>query len=362
MKKVLFIDRDGTLIEEPADEQIDSLEKLSFIPGAITSLSKIAKELDYELVMVTNQDGLGTEAFPEDTFWPAHNKMIRTFEGEGIHFSEVFIDKTLAGDKAPTRKPGTALLTRFLATGINLNESFVVGDRLTDVEFAENLGCRAILFGKKFSENAALMTDDWNEIYRFLKYIPRRASVERKTSETTIAVEVNLDGTGRSNIKTGIGFFDHLLEQLPKHGLIDLTIQVQGDLEVDEHHTIEDTALALGSAFSEALGKKKGINRYGFTLSMDDSLATVAIDLGGRAWLKWDAEFRREKIGDMPSEMFFHFFKSFSDAARCNISIKSEGENEHHKIESIFKAFAKAIGMAVKGTGNYSIPSSKGTI
>jgi imidazoleglycerol-phosphate dehydratase / histidinol-phosphatase len=362
MKKVLFIDRDGTLIEEPADEQIDSLEKLTFIPGAITSLSKIAKELDYELVMVTNQDGLGTDSFPEDTFWPAQNKMIKTFEGEGIHFSEVFIDKTLAREKAPTRKPGTALLTRYLATGINPDESFVIGDRLTDVEFAGNLGCRAILFGTRFSEKAALVTDDWNEIYRFLKYIPRRAKVERKTSETSISVEINLDGTGKSNIRTGIGFFDHLLEQLPKHGLIDLTIEVQGDLEVDEHHTIEDTALALGGAFSEALGKKKGINRYGFTLPMDDSLATVAIDLGGRAWLTWDAEFRREKIGEMPSEMFFHFFRSFSDAARCNISVKSEGENEHHMIESIFKAFAKAIGMAVKGTGNYSIPSSKGTI
>lgn len=362
MKKVLFIDRDGTLIEEPADEQIDSLEKLSFIPGAISSLSKIAQELDFELVMVTNQDGLGTDSFPEETFWPAHNKMIKTLEGEGIRFSEVFIDKTLAKEKAPTRKPGTALLTKYLSKGINLDESFVIGDRLTDVEFAENLGCRAILFGKRFSERAALMTDDWNDIYRFLKHIPRRARVERKTSETSISVEVNLDGTGKSNIKTGIGFFDHLLEQLPKHGLIDLTVQVNGDLQVDEHHTIEDTAIALGNAFSEALGKKKGIGRYGFTLPMDDSLATVSIDLGGRAWLTWDAEFRREKIGEMPSEMFFHFFKSFSDAAGCNINIKVEGDNEHHKIESVFKAFARAVGMAVKSTGNYSIPSSKGTI
>jgi len=362
MKKVLFIDRDGTLIEETADEQVDSLEKLSFIPGVITSLSRIAAELDYELVMVTNQDGLGTKSFPEDTFWPVQNKMITTFEGEGVIFKEVFIDRTFPEEKAPTRKPGTALLTKYLATGIDLAQSYVIGDRLTDVEMAHNLGCKSILFGGKMSEDAALVTDDWNEIYRFLKYKPRRATVERKTSETTIKVELVIDGTGKSGISSGSGFFDHLLEQLPKHGSFDLKVDAKGDLEVDEHHTIEDTALALGSAFSAALGKKKGIGRYGFILPMDDSLASVAIDLGGRPWLTWDVSFIREKIGDMPSEMFFHFFKSFSDNAKCNLNIKADGENEHHKIESVFKAFAKALRMAVTQTENYSIPSSKGAI
>lgn len=362
MKKVLFIDRDGTLIEEPADEQVDSLEKLSFIPGVITSLSKIATELDYELVLVTNQDGLGTRSFPEETFWPAHNKMMKTLEGAGIIFKEVFVDRTFPEEKAPTRKPGTAMLTKYLATGIDLAQSYVIGDRLTDIEMAENLGCKSILFGREISENAALMTDDWNEIYRFLKFMPRRASVERKTSETTITVELIIDGTGKSVISTGIGFFDHLLEQIPRHGSFDLYVNVKGDLEIDEHHTVEDTALALGSAFSIALGKKRGIERYGFLLPMDDSLASVAIDLGGRSWLTWDVAFTREKIGAMPTEMFFHFFKSFSDNAKCNLNIRAEGENEHHKIESVFKAFAKAMRMAVKQTDNYSIPSSKGSI
>lgn len=362
MKKVLFIDRDGTLIEETADEQVDSLEKLSFLPGVITSLSRIAAELDYELVMVTNQDGLGTKSFPEDTFWPSQNKMISILEGEGISFREVFIDRTLRDENAPTRKPGTAMLTKYLATGIDLAQSYVIGDRLTDVELAHNLGCKSILFGGEISENATLVTDDWNEIYRFLRFKPRRAAVERKTSETTIKVELNIDGTGKSEISTGLGFFDHMLEQLPKHGSFDLNVDVKGDLEVDEHHTIEDTALALGSAFSAALGKKKGIERYGFLLPMDDSLASVAIDLGGRPWITWEVTFLREKIGGMPSEMFFHFFKSFSDNAKCNLNIKAEGANEHHKIESVFKAFAKALRMAVNQTDNYSIPSSKGSI
>jgi imidazoleglycerol-phosphate dehydratase/histidinol-phosphatase len=362
MKKVLFIDRDGTIIEEPEDEQVDSFEKFIFLPGVITSLSNICKQTDYELVMVTNQDGLGTSSYPEDTFWPVQDKMLQILKGEGVNFKEIFIDCTFPEDKAPTRKPGTALLTKYLATGVDLESSFVIGDRLTDVELAKNLGCQAILIGGERSDAAVLLTNDWNEIYRFLKNIPRRAVVERETSETSITAELNLDGSGKSRIKTGIGFFDHLLEQIPNHGKFDLIINVKGDLHVDEHHTIEDVALALGSAFSDALGKKKGIKRYGFMLPMDDCLAQVAIDFGGRPWLEWNAVFHREKVGELPTEMFSHFFRSFCDSAKCNLNIRAEGENEHHKIESIFKAFARAASMAATETDNYSIPSSKGSL
>jgi imidazoleglycerol-phosphate dehydratase / histidinol-phosphatase len=362
MKKVLFIDRDGTILEEPEDEQVDSLGKLNFLPFVITSLSDICKQTDYELVMVTNQDGLGTSSFPEETFWPAQNKMLKILEGEGIRFREIFIDRTFPADKAPTRKPGTAMLTRYLASGVDLYSSYVIGDRLTDVELAKNLGCRAILIGNRRSDEAVLSTNDWNEVSRYLISIPRRAVVERTTRETAINVEIDLDGTGKNEIRTGIGFFDHLLEQIPNHGKVDLRIDVKGDLHVDEHHTVEDVALALGSAFHEALGKKKGITRYGFLLPMDDSLAKVAIDFGGRPWLEWNAVFSREKIGELPTEMFSHFFRSFCDTAKCNLNIEAEGDNEHHKIESIFKAFSKAVYMAIKKTDNYSIPSSKGSL
>jgi imidazoleglycerol-phosphate dehydratase/histidinol-phosphatase len=362
MKKVLFIDRDGTIIEEPEDEQIDSFEKFNFLPNVITSLSNICKYTDYELVMITNQNGLGTSSYPEETFLPVQNKMLKILEGEGIRFSEIFIDRTFPEEKAPTRKPGTALLTKYLATGVDMESSFVIGDRTTDIELAKNLGCKAIFIGEKKSDEALLTTNDWNEIFRFLKRMHRHSVVERSTKETAIKVELDLDGSGISDIRTGIGFFDHLLEQIPYHGKVDLKINVKGDLHVDEHHTIEDVALAMGSAFSEALGKKKGINRYGFLLPMDDCLAQVAIDFGGRPWLEWNAEFKRERIGEMPTEMFSHFFRSFCDTARCNLNIKAEGENEHHKIESIFKAFSRAISMAIKQTDNYSIPSSKGSL
>jgi imidazoleglycerol-phosphate dehydratase / histidinol-phosphatase len=362
MKKVLFIDRDGTILKEPEDEQVDSLEKLAFLPFAITSLSNIYKQLDYEFVMVTNQDGLGTSSFPEETFWPAQNMMVDILKGEGIIFSEIFIDRSFPEEKAPTRKPGTALLTKYLASGVDLSSSYVIGDRLTDVELAKNLGCKAILVGSRQSDDAVLSTNDWNEVFRYLRSIPRRSVVERITRETNIRVELDLDGTGKSDIKTGIGFFDHLLEQIPNHGKVDLKIDATGDLHVDEHHTIEDIALALGSAFYGALGKKKGITRYGFILPMDDSLAQVAIDFGGRPWLEWNAEFTREKVGELPTEMFSHFFRSFCDTAKCNLNISATGENEHHKIESVFKAFSKAMAMAIKQTDNYSIPSSKGSL
>jgi imidazoleglycerol-phosphate dehydratase/histidinol-phosphatase len=362
MKKVLFIDRDGTIIEEPEDEQVDSFEKFNFLPNVITSLSNICKSTDYELVMVTNQEGLGTSAYPDEDFWPFQNKMIKILEGEGIKFKEVFIDHTFPEERSPTRKPGTALLTKYLATGVDLGSSYVIGDRKTDIELAKNLGCRAIFIGDKKSDDAVLTTKDWNDIFRFLKGIHRYSEVERSTRETSIKVELDLDGSGKSEIDTGIGFFDHLLDQIPNHGKVDLKIDVKGDLHVDEHHTIEDVALALGSAFSKALGKKKGISRYGFLLPMDDSLARVAIDFGGRPWLQWDTIFKREMIGEMPVEMFSHFFRSFCITAKCNLSISAEGENEHHKIESIFKAFSKATAMAIKQTDSYSIPSSKGSL
>ena len=362
MKKVLFIDRDGTIITEPEDEQIDSFEKLTFLPGAITSLSKIAKETDFEFVMVTNQDGLGTESFPEKTFWPVQNKILEILKGEGILFSEIFIDRTTPEQKAPTRKPGTAMLVKYLAGGIDLNSSYVIGDRLTDIEFAKNLGCKAILISDKRSTEAELSANDWNDIYKFLKMNPRIAIVERKTSETEIRIEVNLDGAGKSIINTGIGFFDHMLEQVARHGNIDLNLMVNGDLHIDEHHTIEDVAIALGEAILKALGGKKGIERYSFILPMDDCLAQVSLDFGGRPWLVWNVKFSREKIGELPTELFFHFFKSFSDNAKCNLNIIAEGENEHHKIEAIFKAFSKAIKLAVKQTDNFNVPTTKGIL
>lgn len=362
MKKVLFIDRDGTIIAEPEDEQVDSFEKMTFLPGAISCLAKICKETDFELVMVTNQDGLGTSSFPEDTFWPVHNMLLKILKGEGIIFKEIFIDKTFPSEKAPTRKPGTAMLTKYLAQGIDLNSSYVIGDRLTDIELAKNLGCKAIFINDNHTPEAALTTTDWNRIYKFLKGSQRVGKVHRKTSETEIQIQVDLDGSGKSSIETGIGFFDHMLEQIARHGNLDLEIKVRGDLHIDEHHTVEDVGIALGEAILKALGGKKGIERYSFVLPMDDCLAHVALDFGGRPWLVWDAEFKREKIGEMPTEMFFHFFKSFSDNAKCNLNIKAEGENEHHKIEAIFKALAKAIKLAVKQSDNFNLPSTKGSL
>ncbi|WP_417785004.1 bifunctional histidinol-phosphatase/imidazoleglycerol-phosphate dehydratase HisB [Tenacibaculum sp.] len=377
MKKILFIDRDGTLIKEPADEQTDSFEKLQFYPKVFQGLSKIAKELDFELVLVTNQDGLGTEIYPESTFWPVHNFVMNTLKEEGIEFSEEIIDRTFAKDNQPTRKPNTGLLTKFFSKEYDLKNSFVIGDRLTDVELAKNLGSKAIYINDEtylgsdeitvkraeLDDFIALESNDWNAIYEFLKLEDRSASIERKTNETQIKIEVNLDGTGKSNIDTGIAFFDHMLDQIARHGQMDLNIQVRGDLEVDEHHTIEDTAIALGEVFNKALGNKLGIERYGFCLPMDDCLAQVAIDFGGRNWLVWEADFKREMIGKMPTEMFFHFFKSFTDGAKCNLNIKAEGTNEHHKIEAIFKAFAKAIKVAVKrDVDKMVLPSTKGVL
>ncbi|WP_297762398.1 bifunctional histidinol-phosphatase/imidazoleglycerol-phosphate dehydratase HisB [uncultured Muriicola sp.] len=376
-KKVLFIDRDGTLIKEPADEQIDSFEKLIFYPGIFTFLGKIAKELSYELVMVTNQDGLGTESYPEDTFWPVHDFIMNTMEQEGIVFEKVLIDKTYPHENAETRKPATGLLTDYFSEEYDLLNSYVIGDRLTDMELAKNMGTKGIFIQnnldlgsdevtidqKEVRSYIALETDSWEAIYKYLLSENRIASHARKTKETQIAIQLNLDGTGSSNISTGLAFFDHMLDQLARHGQIDLDIKVAGDLEVDEHHTIEDTAIALGEVFYEALGSKMGIERYGFCLPMDDCLAQVAIDFGGRNWLVWEADFKREKIGDMPTEMFYHFFKSFTDGAKANLNIKAEGTNEHHKIEAIFKAFAKAIKMAVKRDQEKMIlPSTKGML
>ena len=362
MKKVLFIDRDGTILAEPQDEQVDSFEKMEFIPGVISALAQIASETDYELVMVTNQDGLGTKTFPENSFWPIQEKMVQILKDEGINFKEIFIDRTRPEEKAPTRKPGTAMLTKYLASGIDLNSSYVIGDRETDIELAKNLGCKAIYLSRKRNPEAELCTDDWAEIRRYLKQKPRKSEVKRETSETAIIVELNLDGSGKSTIETGIGFFDHMLGQIARHGNLDLNIKVKGDLEIDEHHTIEDVAIALGEALNIALGSKRGIERYGFVLPMDDCLASVAIDFSGRPWIVWEAEFNREKIGEMPSEMFFHFFKSLSDSAKCNLNIKAEGSNEHHKIEAIFKAFGKTIKMAVKQTDNNNLPTTKGSL
>lgn len=373
MKKVLFIDRDGTLISEPSeDPQIDSLEKLKFVPGVFTWLGKIARETDYEFVMVTNQDGLGTDSFPEHTFWPVQHMLLNTLAGEGIHFEEIHVDDSLPHENKPTRKPGIGLLGKYFNGEYDLKKSFVIGDRITDVELAKNLGATAILMNdgsllntlkeKGLDSVTKLVRHNWQEIYEAV--LPARAAqVQRTTKETDIFVSVKLNGTGKSKIHTGLGFFDHMLDQLARHGLIDLEIQVKGDLHIDEHHTIEDTGLALGEAFYNALGDKRGIERYGFCLPMDDCLAQTAIDFGGRPWLVWDAEFKREKIGEMPTEMFFHFFKSFSDTSKSNLNIKAEGMNEHHKIEAIFKSFAKAIKMAVrKDPFNDQLPSTKGTL
>tara|TARA_R110002072_G_scaffold6123_4_gene36880 strand:+ start:635 stop:1774 length:1140 start_codon:yes stop_codon:yes gene_type:complete len=378
MKKVLFIDRDGTLaIEPPVDYQLDSFEKLEFYPKVFQYLGKIAKELDFELVMVTNQDGLGTDSFPEVTFWPVHNFLIKTFKKEGIVFTEQIIDKTFSKDNALTRKPNTGLLTHYFSESYDLENSFVIGDRLTDIELAKNLGAKGIFINNDNIEGTdeltvtkdelenyiALETKDWSAIYEFLKVKERTGSSTRNTNETKIEIDVNLDGTGKSDISTGISFFDHMLDQIARHGQLDLNIQVQGDLEVDEHHTIEDTAIALGELFAKTLGNKLGIERYGFCLPMDDCLAQVAIDFGGRNWLVWEADFKREMVGKMPTEMFMHFFKSFTDGAKCNLNIKAEGTNEHHKIEAIFKAFAKAIKMAVKrDVEKMILPSTKGML
>jgi imidazoleglycerol-phosphate dehydratase/histidinol-phosphatase len=370
MKKVLFIDRDGTLIIEPQpDLQVDSYEKLSFLPYVISNLKKIHEELDFELVMVTNQDGLGTSSFPEDTFWPAQNKMLDILSSEGIVFSNILIDKSFAKDNLPTRKPGLGLLGDYLSSDYDLKNSIVIGDRITDIQLAKNLGSRAILIGDlevptELKSITALQTSHWNDIYAFLKLPQRQVHHTRNTHETKISIDLNLDGKGHASNQTGLGFFDHMLDQIAKHGNLDLAIQVKGDLHIDEHHTIEDTGIALGEAFALALGEKKGIARYGFLLPMDDCLAQVALDFSGRNWLVWKAEFKREKIGEMPTEMFSHFFKSFSDGAKCNLNIQADGENEHHKIESIFKAFAKSIQLAVKRDINNlnSLPSTKGLL
>ncbi len=377
MKPVLFIDRDGTLIRETSDEQIDSFEKLEFYPKVFQSLSKIAGELNFEIVMITNQDGLGTADFPEHTFWPVHDFIIKTFEQEGVTFKAQYIDRTYAKDNAPTRKPNTGLLTKYFSESYDLKNSFVIGDRLTDIELAKNLGAKGIFINDntnlgvnevtisntELESYIALETNDWEAIYEFLKTTERKGEIQRQTNETNIKIALNLDGTGKGRICTGIAFFDHMLDQIARHGQLDLDIDVEGDLEVDEHHTIEDTAIALGEVFAKTLGNKLGIERYGFCLPMDDSLAQVAIDFGGRNWLMWEAEFKREMIGKMPTEMFYHFFKSFTDGAKCNLNIKAEGTNEHHKIEAIFKAFAKAIKMAVKrDVEKMILPSTKGVL
>ncbi|MFD1188479.1 bifunctional histidinol-phosphatase/imidazoleglycerol-phosphate dehydratase HisB [Pontibacter rugosus] len=367
MKKALFIDRDGTILEEPkTDFQVDSLEKFAFIPKSISNMARIFKELDYEFVMVTNQDGLGTASYPEDTFWPYQNKMLEVLESEGITFDDILIDRSFEHEGLETRKPGIGMMKKYLTGEYDLANSFVIGDRLTDVKLAQNLGAKAIFIGETQAEGAALSTTDWDAIYTFLKgqRTSRTASIRRSTSETDIQVDLNLDGSGKMSIKTGLGFFDHMLEQVAKHAKIDLAIQVKGDLHIDEHHTIEDTGLALGEAFLEALGDKRGISRYGFfILPMDETLAQVAIDFSGRPWAVWEAEYEREKVGDMPTEMFFHFFKSFSDTAKANINVKVEGQNEHHKIEATFKAFARAIRMAVeRDLNDDAIPSTKGIL
>ncbi len=371
MQKILFIDRDGTIIDEPkTDFQIDSLEKLFFLPKTLSNLRKIAEETDYKLVMVTNQDGLGTDSFPEDTFWPAHNKMMQGLENENIHFAAVHIDRSFPHENLPTRKPATGLLTEYINGDYDLANSYVIGDRVTDVQLAVNLGAKAIFIGENPELNieqehvTKLVTTDWDSIYEFLKLPPRISTIERNTKETQIKIELNLDGKGKSDIHTGLGFYDHMLDQVAKHSGADLTVHVNGDLHIDEHHTIEDTALALGEAYLKALGDKKGISRYGYLLPMDDALAQVAIDFSGRPWIVWEAEFKREKVGEMPTEMFYHFFKSFSDTSKCNLNIKCEGQNEHHKIEAIFKAFAKSIKMAVKRDLKEldSLPSTKGVL
>ena len=375
-RKALFIDRDGTLVvEPPIDYQLDSLEKLEFIPGVFRNMNFIAKTLDFELVMVTNQDGLGTDSFPEDTFWQPHNKILKALSGEGVEFDDIIIDRTFEHEHAPTRKPGTALLGKYLDGSYDLAASFVIGDRATDIMLARNLGAKGILLSpdreageRLIAENAlgdacVLVAESWDRISDFLRGGERRATVARKTAETDITITIDLDGNGKSDIDTGIGFFNHMLDQIARHGGCDLSVKVKGDLWVDEHHTIEDTGIALGEAIAHALGDKRGIERYGFVLPMDDCLCTVALDFGGRSWLQWDASFSREKIGEMPTEMFIHFFKSLSDAARANLAIIATGDNEHHKIEGIFKAFARALKMAARrDVFKYSLPSTKGML
>ncbi|WP_455628102.1 bifunctional histidinol-phosphatase/imidazoleglycerol-phosphate dehydratase HisB [Parabacteroides chinchillae] len=375
MKRALFVDRDGTLvIEPPVDYQLDNLDKLEFYPKVFRNLYFLRENLDFEFVMVTNQDGLGTSSFPEETFWPAHNMILKTLEGEGIVFDDILIDRSFPEDNSPNRKPRTGMLGKYLDGGYDLANSYVIGDRLTDLELAKNLGTKSIwlidtdsvgeeVMAKGMALSPVLITDDWDKITEFLYAGERRAIVQRTTKETDIYVELNLDGNGKTEIETGLGFFDHMLDQIGKHSGIDLVIRVKGDLNVDEHHTIEDTAIALGEALLKALGDKRGIERYGFTLPMDDCLCSVALDFGGRPWLVWDAEFHREKVGDMPTEMFLHFFKSLSDASRMNLNIKAEGTNEHHKIEGIFKALARSIKMAIRrDIYHYSLPSTKGVI
>ena len=355
MKTALFIDRDGTILVEPADEQIDSFEKFQFVPGVICNLNFIKTKLDFEFVMVSNQDGLGTASYPEADFWPTHNLMLNTLKGEGVTFDDILIDRSFPEEHLPTRKPGTGMLTKYMTGEYDLANSYVIGDRETDKQLAKNLGCKYLILGDN--------VQSWDEITEILFAGERTASVRRTTKETDIDISLNLDGTGQCDISTGLGFFDHMLEQIGKHGSIDLRIHVKGDLNVDEHHTIEDTGIALGECIAKALGDKRGIERYGYTLPMDDCLCQVALDFGGRAWLVWDAEFKRERVGDMPTEMFLHFFKSFSDAARMNLNIKAEGDNEHHKIEGIFKALARSIKMAVKrDIYKFQLPSSKGVL
>ncbi|HEY4337654.1 MAG TPA: bifunctional histidinol-phosphatase/imidazoleglycerol-phosphate dehydratase HisB [Puia sp.] len=379
MKRILFIDRDGTLIKEaPPSYQIDSFEKLEFYPGMFEYMGRIARELDYELLMVTNQDGLGTSEFPEADFWPVQQFVMKSLENEGIRFNAVYIDKSFPRENKSTRKPGTGMLTAYIGNeDYDLENSFVIGDRITDVQLAKNLGCKALWLNndpdlggaevddsrEALSESIALETRQWSHIYEFLKLGLRRVIHERNTSETQIKIELNVDGNGKANIVTGLGFFDHMLEQIARHGKMNLTVRVNGDLHIDEHHTIEDTGIALGEAFAKALADKRGMERYGFALPMDEADAKVLVDFGGRSWIVWNVEFKREMIGEMPTEMFFHFFKSFSDAARCNLNIECHGQNEHHKIEAIFKTFAKAIRMAVKRDpfSNY-LPSTKGVL
>lgn len=355
-KRILFIDRDGTLIEEPADEQIDSFEKLKFTRGVLRSLAFLRAHTDFEFVMVSNQDGLGTPSFPEPTFWPVHNFILQTLEGEGVTFDEILIDRHFPEDNAPTRKPRTGLVEKYMHNpDYDLAHSYVIGDRDTDAQFAENIGCRSLILGREGLT--------WDKITELLFAGERTAEVRRTTKETDIHVRLNLDGTGKCDIQTGLGFFDHMLEQIGKHGMMDLTIHTRGDLHVDEHHTIEDTAIALGDCILSALGDKRGIERYGYTLPMDDCLCQVALDFGGRPWLVWDAEFHRERVGDMPTEMFLHFFKSLSDAARMNLNVKARGDNEHHKIEGIFKALARSLRMAVRrDIYHYELPSTKGML
>lgn len=379
MRKVLFIDRDGTLIKEaPPTFQIDSFDKLRFFPGVFHYLSRIVKEFDFEIVMVSNQDGLGTSSFPITDFEPVHQFILDSFNGEGISFDEIFIDPSMPSENSPNRKPGTGMLKKYLkGSEYDLSGSYVIGDRLTDIQLAKNLGCGCVWlntpdgvglvdgnsFDKELASGIVLETDNWESIYLFLKHGLRKVSHSRYTNETKIDIELNADGKGESRINTGLGFFDHMLDQLARHGKMDLMINVKGDLNIDEHHTIEDTGIALGEAMAKALSDKRGMERYGFALPMDDAEAKVLIDLGGRSWIVWDAEFKREKVGDMPTEMFFHFFKSFSDAAKCNLNISCKGDNEHHKIEAIFKAFAKAIRMAVrKDPMSDHLPSTKGII